>query len=157
MFLKTMNVIESIGYTTDRCSVKTRIRIDESTLKLPIKLDKLNKFKYLLGINEEELFNLWPVQQNENRKLYQNHLNFIQPRDIYNTVVTERFIERMDPTEFKFPESDFFANDFSELGEGNLVINYIGGKYYTKKKKEAVSAINLVIEHLFTTLSSNYS
>ena len=28
MFLKTMNVIESIGYTTDRCSVKTRIRID---------------------------------------------------------------------------------------------------------------------------------
>jgi len=157
MFLKTMNVIESIGYTTDRCSVKTRIRIDESTLKLPIKLDKLNKFKYLLGINEEELFNLWPVQQNENRKLYQNHLNFIQPRDIYNTVVTERFIERMDPTEFKFPESDFFANDFSELGEGNLVINYIGGKDYTKKKKEAVSAINLVIEHLFTTLSSNYS
>ena len=156
MFLKTMNLIDTVGHTTNRCSVKTRIRINESELNLPVKLDKLNKFKYLLGINEEELFKLWPVQENENRKIYQNHLNFIQPRDLYNTVVTESFIERMDPIEFKFPESDFFANDFSELGEGKLVINYIGGKDYTKKKKEAVTAINLVIEHLYETLAHNY-
>lgn len=156
MFLKTMNIIDTIGHTTNRCSVKTRIRLNESGLNLSVKLDKLNKFKYLLGINEEELFKLWPVQENENRKLYQNHLNFIQPRDLYNTVVTESFIERMDPIEFKFPESDFFANDFSELGEGKLVINYIGGKDYTKKKKEAVTAINLVIEHLYETLAHNY-
>jgi hypothetical protein len=157
MFLKTMNIIDAIGYTTNRCSVKTRIRLDEKELQIPVKLDKLNRFKYLLGINENELFKLWPAQENENRKIYQNHLSFLQPKDPYNTVVTEGFVERMNPIEFKFPESDFFANDFSELDRGALVINYIGGKDYTKKKKEAVSAINLVIEHLYATLCENYT
>jgi len=156
MFLKTMNIIEAIGYTTNRCSVKTRIRLDEKELNLPVTIDKLNRFKYLLGINEAELFKLWPAQENENRKIYQDHLAFLQPRDPYNTVVTEGFVERMNPMEFKFPESDFFANDFSELNTGALAINYIGGKDYTKKKKEAVDAINLVIEHLYSTLCENY-
>lgn len=156
MFLKTMNVIDEVGHTTNRCSVKTRIKINERELGLTLGLNKLNRFKYLLGINEEELFTLWPAQENENRKIYQNHLSFIQPRDIYNTVITENFIERMNPIEFKFPTSDFFANDFSELDQKTLVINYIGGKDYTKKKKEAVAAINIVIEHLYDTLSNNY-
>lgn len=156
MFLKSMNVIDAIGHTTNRCSVKTKIKINEKELGLTLGLHKLNKFKYLLGINEEELFKLWPAQENENRKIHQSNLTFIQPRDIYNTVITENFIERMDPIEFRFPASDFFANDFSELGEDTLIINYIGGKDYTKKKKEAVSAINLVIEHLYDTLSDNY-
>jgi hypothetical protein len=156
MFLKIMNIIESIGYTNDRCSVVTKIRLNEQKLDLPIKLEKLNKFKYLLGINEKALFNLWPQSENESKKIYQNHLQFIQPRDIYNTIITENFIEKMNPVEFKFPESDFFANDFSELGKGNMVIKYISGKDYTTKKKESIETINLVIEHLYNTLLHNY-
>lgn len=157
MFLKTLNIIESIGHTTNRCSVKTKIRLDESELGLSVGLAKLNKFKYLLGINEEALFNLWPTQENENKKIYQNHLQFIQPRDVYNTIISEGLVERMSPNEFNFPESDFFATDFSELGKSTLVINYISGKDYTKKKREAVETINLVIEHIYSTLSSNYT
>ena len=156
IFLKTMNVIDSIGYTTDRCGVKTKIRLNESALSLSTKLDKLNRFKYLLSIKEEEIFKRWPQKENDNAKVYQNHIHFIQPRDLYNTVITENFIERMNPVEFKFPHSDFFANDFSELGRGQLVIKYISGKDYTKKKKEAVETINLVIEHLYETLSNNF-
>lgn len=156
MFLKASNVIDSLGYTTGRCSVKTRIRLNEEELGLPVKLHRLNKFKYLLGINEEELFKLWPAQENETHKVNQSGVHFIQPRDLYNTIVTENLVERMDPIEFKLPESEFFANDFSELGNDTLVINYIGGKDYTKKKREGIETINLVIEHLYETLAHNY-
>lgn len=156
MFLKTMNIIDTIGYTNERCTVHTKIKLNESELGLANSLSKINKFKYLLGINEKELFEMWPAQENENRKLYQNHLQFIQPREIYNTVITENLIERMNPVEFVFPESDFFANDFSKIEEGFLTIRYIGGKDYTKKKKQSIATINLVIEHLFSTLSNNY-
>jgi hypothetical protein len=156
MMLKTMHIIESIGYTTARCSVTTKIRLDSEQLGIPTRLSKLNKFKYLLGIDEKKLFELWPTPDNESQKIHRNHIHLIQPKNLYNMVISESFIERMDPVEFNFPESDFFASDFSELERGNLIVKYIGGKDYSKKKKDAVSAINLVIEHLYSTLSKNY-
>lgn len=156
MFLKISNIIDSIGETSDRCSVKTRIRLDESTLALGSPVNKLNKFKYLLTLNEEKIFEFWPTVLNENKKIPHSYLYFIKPKDLYNTIVTESFIERMDPVEFSIPESDFFATDFSEIKEGQLIINYISGKDYTKKKKEAVETINLVIENLYGTLAQNY-
>jgi len=157
MFLKTMNIIDTIGFTTDRCAVQTSLKMNERDLGLQSGLSKLNRFKYLLGINEADLFEMWPSTENERNIIYQNHLQFIQPREIYNTVITEGFIEKMDPTEFSFPESDFFANDFSHLGESYLTLRYISGKDYTKKKKESVSTINIVIEHVYETLKNNYS
>jgi len=156
MLLKTMNLVEAIGYTTDRCSVTTKIRLNEDRLNLPTKINKLNKFKYLVGLNEAKLFELWPTPDNEESKLRRNHIHLIQPKNLYNMVITESFIERMNPAEFNFPESDSFATDFSELSSGNLIVKYISGKDYTKKKREAVSTINLVIEHLYETLSKNY-
>jgi len=155
MFLKASHVIESIGHTTERCQVLTKIRLDHEALKLT-PVSKLNKFKYLLGIEESKLFNLWPSANNEEGKVHQTHLRFIQPREVYNTIVTENYVERMSPNEFSFPESDFFANNFSELDHGQLIIKYISGKDYTKKKKEATDTINTVIEHLYETLLHNY-
>jgi hypothetical protein len=156
MFLKTMNIIDSIGSTTSRCSVKTKIRINERALGIPAGVDKLNKLKYLLGLNEAKLFEMWPQPKSDAKILHQDHVTFIQPKNLFNTIVSEGYIENMNPMEFNFPESDFFANDFSELGRGQLGINYIGGKDYTKKKRESVETINYVIEHLAKTLSQNY-
>jgi hypothetical protein len=155
MFLKVSNIIESIGYTTDRCRVKTSIKLNEAALELPFKMDHLNRFKYLIGLDEKQLFEMWPQKDGDNKLVYQNHIQYIRPRHKYNVIINESFVERMDPREFTFHNSDFFANDFSNLGKGILSINYISGKDYTKKKKEAIGAINIVIEHLYQTLSTN--
>lgn len=149
MLLKIMNLIESVGYTTSRCSLDVKIRFNEET-------HKLNKFKYLLGLDEKKIFEWWPTSSTENSNVYQNQIAYIQPRSIYSMVITENLIERMSPIEFNFPSSDFFANDFSELERDTLIIRYIGGKDYQTKKREAVDTINLVIEHLYSTLSNNY-
>lgn len=156
MMLKVMNVIEAIGYTTSRCSVTTKIRLNEDELGVRVKTHALNKFKYLLSLNEKQLFEWWPRGSTENSLVYQNQISYLQPRNLYSTVITENLVERMSPNEFSFPESDFFANDFSEIERGALTIKYIGGKDYQKKKREAVDTINLVIEHLYATLASNY-
>ena len=157
MFLKVFNLIEAIGYTTDRCKVSTKIKLDSDALELSASLHELNKFKYLLGIDESRILKMWPSDLKENSAVAQNQLRFIQPRDLYNTVVTNRLVERMSPNEFSFPESEFFANDFSEIGRDNLVISYIRGKDYVKRKKESIETINYVIEHLYNTLKDNYS
>lgn len=156
MMLKTMNVIESLGYTTARCSMTTKVRLNEEGLDLQAKTHALNKFKYLLSLDEKKLLEWWPRNSTDNSLVYQNQISYIQPRNLYSTVVTEGLVERMSPNEFNFPVSEFFANDFSELDRGTISVKYIGGKDYHTKKREAVDSINLVIEHLYSTLASNY-
>jgi hypothetical protein len=156
MFLKISNIIEAIGFTTDRCRVTTKIKLNESSLGIPVKMDKLNKVKYLLSLDEKRLFELWPQPENDRKLVYQNQLNYIRPKRLYETILSPNVLRRANPIDISIPESDFFGNDFSELGRGKLVINYIGGKDYTKKKKEAVEAINLVIDNLHETLKNNY-
>jgi hypothetical protein len=157
MYLKVSNIIEAIGFTTERCRVKTTIKLNENALGLPLGLDKLNKLKYLISLDEKKLFELWPQPENENRLIYQNHLQYVQPRRMYDMVLTESIIERGDSIDLSFPESDFFATDFSELSKSKLVVNYISGKNYTNKKKEAVETLNIVIEHAYQTLIDNYN
>ncbi len=157
MYLKVSNVIESIGFTTERCRVKTTLRFNENGLNLPIGLNKLNKLKYLISLDEKKLFELWPQPKNENRLIYQNHLQYVQPRRIFDMVLTESIIERGESIDLKFPESDFFATDFSQLNRGNLIVNYISGKNYTQKKKEATETLNIIIEHAYETLIDNYN
>ena len=157
MYLKASNIIEAVGFTTDRCRVKTVIKLNERSLGLQVGLSGLNKLKYLISLNEKRLFELWPQPENENRLIYQNHLQYVQPRRMYDMVLTESVVQRGDSIDLNFPESDFFATDFSELGRGHLIVNFISGKEYTRKKKEAVEALNLVIEHAYDTLTNNYS
>lgn len=155
-YLKVSNIIDAIGFTTERCRVKTTIKLNEKALDLKFGLSKLNRLKYLISLDEESLFNSWPQPKNENRLLYQNHFQYVRPRRLYDLVLTESLVERGDSIDLNFPESDFFATDFSKLGEGKLIVNYISGKEYTTKKKEAVAALNIVIEHIYETLTNNY-
>lgn len=157
MYLKVSNIIEAIGFTTERCRVQSTIQLNEKALGLRHGIDKLNKLKYLISLDEKKLFELWPQPQNENRLIYQNHLQYVHPRRLFDMVLTESVIERGDSIDLSFPESDFFATDFSKISEGKLVVNYISGKDYTRKKKEAVETLNSVIEHAYDTLANNYS
>lgn len=157
MYLKVSNIIEAIGFTTERCRVKTTLKLNERALDLPHGLAKLNKLKYLISLDEKKLFELWPQPENENRLIYQNHLQYVQPRRMYDMVLTESIIERGDSIDLNFPSSDFFATDFSEIGRGHLIVNYISGKDYTRKKKEAVGALNIIIEHAYQTIIDNYN
>jgi len=156
-YLKVSNIIDAIGFTTERCRVQSTIKLNEKALGLKFGLSKLNRLKYLISLDEEALFNIWPQPKNETRLLYQNHFQYVRPRRLYDLVLTESLVERGDTTDLRLPESDFLATDFSTLGQGKLIVNYISGKEYTSKKKEAVAALNIVIEHIYETLTSNYS
>ena len=157
MYLKVSNIIEAIGFTTERCRVRTSIKLNENALQLSTHVNKLNRLKYLISLDEKRLFELWPQPENENRLIYQNHFQYVQPKRLYDMILTESIVERGDSIELNFPESDFFATDFSQLASNKLNINYISGKGYTRKKKEAVETLNIIIEHLYTTLTENYT
>lgn len=155
LFLKAMNVIDEIGFTTDRCGVKTSILMNEKSLGLGTGLDKLNRLKYLISLNEKQIFEWWPQSENDSKLVYQGQLKHIKIKRAYETMISTKLLERLDPHHLILSESEFFGNDFSNLSKKIISINYIGGKSYTKKKRESVDTINLVIENLYATLKEN--
>lgn len=154
--LKTMNLINYFGYTDDRCEVKVNVSLNEKNLGASTHISKLNKFKYLIGLNEESILKDWNTESSDRHKLSLDHHFFIRAKNPYETIISSSLIERMDSNFFNLPNSDFFGNSFSNLNDGYLTINYIGGKNYQTRKNEAVNTINLVIERIHNTLSSNY-
>jgi len=153
--LKTMNLIDHFGFTCDRCEMKVNIRANEDSSN-SIKLDRLNKFKYLIGLEENSLLDMWNTDSNERQKLYHDQHMYISAKNPYSTYMTTKVVENMDPKLFSFPYSEFFGHNFSKLDEGYLQINYIGGKDYHKRKTEARKTIDLVIGRVYETLNNNY-
>lgn len=154
--LKTMNIVDHFGYTDDRCEVKVNISINERYIESGVHISKLNKFKYLIGLDETSILKDWNTESTDRHKMNQNQFFNVRAKDPYNTFISSSLVERMDPMAFNFPDSEFFGNDFSNLNEGYLTINYIGGKNYQKRKQEAINTINTVISRLYETLSTNY-
>jgi hypothetical protein len=107
-------------------------------------------------LDESSILENWNTDKSDRYKINQNQYFYVHAKDPYNTIISSSLLERLDPHTFDFPHSDFFGHDFSNLGEGYLTINYIGGKDYCKKKQEAVNTINTIIKRLYETLSTNY-
>lgn len=156
LMLKTFNAIKGYGYTCDRCEMRVGIKLNENKIGLPTKIHKINKFKYFIGLNENEFLGEWGTVSTERQKLRHTKYSYIKAKDPYNTVISTSLIEKMDPTIFSFPESEFFGHDFTKIEEGFIKINYIGGKEYELKKKQAVDTINSVIGRLYETLNQNW-
>jgi hypothetical protein len=156
LMLQTMNVIDHFGQTDDRCEMKVGISLNEKKLNLPIGVSKLNKFKYLIGLNEKEILKNWNTEETERKKISQSEYFYFHSKNPYYSYISNSIVERADPSQFNFPESDFFGHHFNRINEGILEISYIGGKDYQKKKAEAKSTINIIIDRLYNTLSENF-
>ena len=154
LMLKSMNLIEHFGTTDDYCNMQVNIRIDDS--KKGYHVSNLNRFKYLIGLNETEILTKWESKSSDRKKLSISQHSYLKAKDPYSTILTMKSVERLDPHLFEFPKSEFFGHDFSHLGEGYVALNYIGGRGYQKKKDESIETINEVLERLHKTLAHNY-
>lgn len=157
LMLQTMNIIEAFGYTDDRCEMHVGISLNEKALNLPTSLSQLNKFKYLIGLDESEILENWNNGDTERKKILQSKYFYFHSKNPYSTYISSSILEKVSSKDFNFPESDFFGSSFKRIDEGILDITYIGGKDYQLKKKEATSTINKIISRLYETLSENFS
>lgn len=157
LMLQTMNIIESFGYTDDRCEMTVGISMNDKSLGLPAGLATMNKFKYLIGLDESKILDLWNTNDTERAKIPQSNYFYFHSKNPYDTYISNSILERVNVNDFNFPDSEFFGSNFRKLNEGILEISYIGGKDYHKKKREAVDTINQVISRLYETLSNNFS
>lgn len=157
IMLKCLNFINENGFTNSRSNMNIKVSLNEMDLNLDNKLETLNKFKYILNINEKNIFDMWPESSSEKQKIHQSKAIFVYPKELYASRLTGSLLEKANPMEYNFPRSSNFGTDFSKIQEGYLSIKYAGGKNYQRKKKESVKLINYTAEHLYETLKNNFS
>lgn len=137
VMLSSMNVIDYFGYTDDRCEMSANVKLNEKDVS------KMNKFKFMMALNESDIINEWNSDNSERSKVDYNIL--IDIKNPFTTVLSSRLVERFDPQFFNVEKSDFYGTDFSNIGKGYITTKYIGGKKYQTRKKQALNTINKVI------------
>lgn len=155
--LKCMNFINENGFTNSRSNMNIKISLNEMDLGIKYKLENLNKFKYILNLNETSIFKMWPAVSSEKQKIHQSKSMFIYPKELYSSRISGAILEKANSVDYNFPESSHFGTNFSKLKDGYISIKYAGGKNYQKKKDETIELINYVSKHLYETLSNNSS
>lgn len=137
VMLRSMNIIDYFGYTDDRCEMSANIKLNEKDVS------KMNKLKFIMTLNEDNVLNEWNAEESERHKVNYNIL--IDIKDPFTAVISNKLVERLDSRFFNIEKSDFYGTDFSNIGKGYITTSYIGGKKYQKKTKEALKTINKVI------------
>ena len=154
---KVMNFIDENGFTTDRTGMHINISLNEFDLGLLERLQNLNVFKYILGLNEERIFEMWPSAKSRIQKIYKNSVTNIYPKNKFLSETAILYSAPNSPLDFVYPQSKYFGLNFEKLKDGYLEVRYAGGVDYQSKRSSATSLINYIAESLQATLSTNYS
>lgn len=154
---KVMNFIDENGFTTDRTGMHINISLNEFDLGLPERLQNLNVFKYILRLDEEKIFEMWPSAKSRMQKVYKNSVSNIYPKNKFLSETSISYANPNSPLDFMYPQSKYFGLNFEKLREGYLEVRYAGGPDYQTKRMSATNLINYIAESLNETLSSNYS
>ena len=153
---KVMNFIDEHGFTTDRTGLHINLSLNEFDLGLHERLQNLNVFKYILGLNEEKIFEMWPSAKSRVQKIYKNSVTNIYPKNKFLSETSISYSKPGSPLDFAYPHSKYFGMNFDKLSQGYLEIRYAGGEDYQSKRASATNLINYVVESLIQTLQTNY-
>lgn len=150
---KVYNFIEEKCYTTNRCGVHINISVDNTQIKENIR--NLNLFKFILGLNESKVYELWPMSyQSKMQKVFKNPISYIYPKNRFlSENVNAMTISNIK--DFKIPQTKYHGINFTKLQEGYIEIRYAGGANYQNKRKESLELINMLGAHLISVLENN--
>ena len=151
--LKVLNFINEKCHTTNRCGFHINISVENTEIKESIR--NLNIFKFVLSLDEHSIFNLWPSSyQSKFQKVFKNSISYIYPK---NRFLSENVnvMTLSNPMDFKIPQTKYHGINFNKLQRGYLEVRYAGGTNYQLKRKESIDLINLVGEHIISTLENN--
>lgn len=151
--LKIYNFIDEKCHTTNRCGMHINVSVEDPTVMESMR--HLNVFKFILGLNESKIYELWPMSyQSKLQKVFKHPISYIYPK---NRFLAENInpMTMATPADYKIPQTKYHGINFTKLQQGYLEVRYAGGMHYQRKRKESVSLINMIGEHLIDTLKNN--
>lgn len=152
---RVYNFIDENGFTSERTGLHINISFNETDLGLKEKLQHLNVFKYLIGLNESKIFEMWPSAKSRIQRIYKNSVIQIYPKNKFISETSHNYSGPSSPADFNLPHTKYFGLNFTKLSKNYLEVRYAGGEGYEKKKTDTVDLINYIAESLYSTLENN--
>lgn len=148
---KVLSWIRENGYTDEKCAIHINMSFDEFKIDLKNKLLFVNKLKFILGFDEQFIYDRFPKRKNS---LYARSINQILP---VNTFVFNENIVQIHKENYRLPSDKYYGINFSKLSKNYFEVRYCGGRGYEKKAHDLVQIINYIGTFTYNVLQDNNS
>lgn len=137
--LKVLKLLQRPEFKTDdKCSLHINVSFDKE--KSPKILDKLNRLKLLLNVDEDFVYKYFPNRKNN---IYSKSVKKIIPFKSYDfsnnaTDLLENSLE--------LPDTKYYGINLLNIFEGRIEYRYIGGDEYEKKSGEILDLLDYFVQ-----------
>lgn len=149
---KVLSWIRDNGWTDEKCAIHANISYDKfKLLKMNDRIESINRLKYVLGFNEDFIYDRFPKRKSS---IYARSINSIFP---INKFVYADDVSVIHKENYELPSEKYFGINFSKLQKGYLEIRYMGGRGYEKKMTEIKEIIDYIGIFTYNTIQTNYT
>lgn len=148
--VKVLSWIRDNGWTDEKCALHVNISFDKSKVELKWPLEAVNRLKFILGFDEEFIYEKFP---NRRTSIYARSINKIFP--INKFVFTDSFTE-VSEENYELPNEKYYGINFSKLSKSYFEVRYMGGRGYEKKSYDITDIVDYIILFTHGVLQNNY-
>ena len=120
-------------------------------LNLKSNLEAVNRLKFVLGFNEDMIYEKFPKRKNS---IYARSINSIFP---INKFVFTDDIDEIHRENYELPGEKYYGINFTKLAKGYIEVRYMGGRGYEKKFHDIRDITDYVGTFTYNVLQSNYT
>jgi len=150
VMFKIFGWIKANGNTDERCAFQVNISFDKMKIDLRERMENINRMKFVLGFDEEYIYERFPKRKNS---VYARSINSIYPinKFVFNDNVQDVYKEN-----YELPSEKYYGINFSKLGAGYIEVRYMGGRGYEKLGGSAKEVLDYVTSFTHNVLVNNY-
>jgi len=137
--LKVLNILQSPGFSTDdKCSIHINISFDEETS--PRILEKLNRLKLILNVDENFIYKYFPERENN---FYAKSVKKIIPFKSFqfSSNAAEILVNSLE-----LPDTKYYGINMLNIFDGRVEFRYIGGDDYEEKSGEILDLVDYFVQ-----------
>lgn len=149
IMVKILGWIKINGWSDEKCALHANISFDDFKADLPMRLDAINKLKFILGFDEEMIYTKFPKRKNS---IYARSINQVIP---INKFVFNDDINNIHKENYELPNEKYYGINFTKLKDGYFEVRYMGGRGYEKKVYDIISIVNYIVTYTYGILQSN--
>jgi len=144
--LKALKILQGDDFhTDDKCSIHINLSFDKE--KTPKVLDKLNKLKLILNVDENFIYKYFPDRENN---FYAKTVKKLIPFKSYD--FTNNAAEILTNS-LELPDTKYYGINLLNVFDGRLEFRYIGGEDYEKKTGEILELMDYFIELTYNCIN----
>lgn len=144
--LKILKILQGPDFhTDDKCSIHINISFDKT--KTTNVLDKLNRLKLILNVDENFIYKYFPERENN---IYAKSVKKLIPFKSYDFTNSAADILT---NSLELPDTKYYGINLLNIFDGRVEYRYIGGENYQDKTSEVLDLLDYFIDLTYSCIT----